>query len=194
MTCGPASPARLVVIGASVGAVEALGVILPEFPASWPHPVIVVVHLPRRNDSLLPSIFGARCALPVKEAEDKEPLCAGTIYFAPPDYHLLVNPDLTLALSSDEPVHFSRPSVDVLFESAADVFGDAVTGVILTGANDDGAAGLAAISAGGGTCVVQDPATATGRPMPDAALSTCPDATVLDLPAIARFLTTGSLP
>jgi two-component system, chemotaxis family, protein-glutamate methylesterase/glutaminase len=124
----------------------------------------------------------------VKEAEDKETLCAGTIYFAPPDYHLLVNPDFTLALSSDELVHFSRPSVDVLFESAANAFGDSLIGVILTGANDDGAAGLAMIAASGGRVVVQDPSSAEGRSMPEAALAACPNAIVHEPRGIAEFL------
>lgn len=181
-------PGAAVVIGASVGAIEALMKILPLLPATYPFPVLVVVHLPRHMDSLLTAIFREKCALPVKEAEDKEPLKGGTIYFAPPDYHLLVNPDFTLALSSDEAVHYSRPSVDVLFQSAADAYGDALTGVILTGSNEDGAEGLAAVCAAGGHALVQPPATAEGKTMPASAITACPSALVLELRAIAEFL------
>lgn len=188
MTVPTDEDAGAVVIGASVGAIAALNAILPLLPADHPRPVLVVVHLPRRNDSLLAEIFQQRCRMRVKEAEDKEPAAAGTIYFAPPDYHLLVNPDRTLALSSDEPVHFSRPSVDVLFESAADAFGDALSGVILTGANGDGAAGLAAVAAAGGRAYVQHPSTAEGACMPETAIAACPEARVMDLAAIARCL------
>lgn len=181
-------PFPAVVIGASVGAIEALSRVLPHLPADYPFAVMVVVHLPRQSKSLLSSIFADRCKMQVKEAEDKEPLESGTIYFAAPDYHLLVNPDFTLALSSDEAVHYSRPSVDVLFESASMVFGDAVTGVILTGSNEDGAAGLAAIVAGGGRGFAQTPATAEGSSMPAAAISACPNAEVLDLEGITMAL------
>lgn len=190
----PHPPQQVVVIGASVGAIDALTVILPELPAGYPIPVLVVVHIPRHMDSLLPAIFQGKCPLMVKEAEDKEALRGGTIYFAPPDYHLLVNPDGTLALSSDEVVNFSRPSVDVLFESAADAFGDGVTGVILTGSNEDGAAGLGAVCAAGGTALVQAPATAEGKTMPLGAIAACPSARVLELAEIAEFLKAKAVP
>ena len=107
--------------------------------------VVVVVHLPPDKESLLAGLFAPRCVLAVKEAEDKEPLLPATIYFAPPNYHLLIESDLRLSLSSDEAVRYSRPSIDVLFESAADACGDALTGVILTGSNCDGAIGLRAV-------------------------------------------------
>ncbi len=181
-------PFPAVVIGASVGAIEALSRVLPSLPAGYPFAVMVVVHLPRQSRSLLSAIFAERCMMPVKEVEDKEPLVPGTIYFAAPDYHLLVNPDFTLALSSDEPVHYSRPSVDVLFESAAAAFGDALTGVILTGSNEDGAAGLACVAAAGGSALVQQPSTAEGRNMPASAISACPGAYVMDLEGISAFL------
>ncbi|RYD33734.1 MAG: chemotaxis protein CheB [Verrucomicrobiaceae bacterium] len=181
-------PFPAVVIGASVGAIEALSRILPLLPADYPFAVMVVVHLPRQSRSLLSAIFAERCLMSAKEAEDKEALVPGTIYFAAPDYHLLVNPDFTLALSSDEPVHYSRPSVDVLFESAAAVFGDALTGVILTGSNEDGAAGLAGVVAAGGRALVQHPSTAEGRNMPASAIAACPETQVMDLDGIAAFL------
>lgn len=183
----PIQPAA-VVIGASAGAIDALGTILPALPASYPLPVLIVVHVPARRQSRLAELFSSRCPLTVKEAEDKESILPGTIYFAPSDYHLLVEPDFTLSLSSDEPVLYSRPAIDVLFQSAADAYGDGLTGIILTGANADGAAGLRAVHAAGGTALVQDPATAQGPAMPRAALAACPAARSYALDTIATFL------
>jgi two-component system chemotaxis response regulator CheB len=186
-------PTAAVVIGASVGAIEALLALLPMLPAQYPFPVLVVVHLPPDRKSALAELFSARCKIAVKEADDKELLCAGTLYFAPADYHLLVEPDLTLSLSNDEPVHFSRPAIDVLFQSAADAFGSDLTGVVLTGASSDGALGLQAVSANGGCALVQDPSTAEGKTMPLAAIAACPDAQVLTLEEIATFLNSDSM-
>lgn len=132
--------------------------------------------------------FRAKCRLPVEEAEDKQSLEAGTIYFAPPDYHLLVETDRNLSLSSDEPVLFSRPSIDILFESAADAFGPDLIAIVLTGANRDGADGLAAVHNAGGTVIVQNPEGAHARAMPEAAIQSCPSALVLSLDAIAEYL------
>lgn len=188
------SHASVVVIGASVGAIEALSVILPALPAGYPLAVLVVVHVPPDRKSLLADLFSSRCRLTVKEAEDKEPIETGTIYFAAPDYHLLVEPDFRLSLSSDEPVRYSRPSIDVLFESAADALGDRVTGVILTGANNDGARGLRAICDAGGLALVQQPGTAEGKAMPQSALAACPEARALSLEEIAAALNAFTLP
>src|ERR1700761_9790748 len=113
-----------IVIGASAGGVEALGLILPALPATFRPSLLIVLHLPRERPSLLVQIYEKRCALPVREADDKEPIEPGTVYFAPPDYHLLVEKGRQIALSTEEPVHYSRPSVDVLFESAAEVYGE----------------------------------------------------------------------
>ncbi len=180
--------ARLVVIGASAGAVQALLALLPALPAGFPLPVLVVVHVPPDRDNVLVPLLGAKCGLAVKEAEDKEPLVGGVIYFAPSDYHLLVERGETLALSTDEPVNYSRPSIDVLFESAADAFGGAVVGVVMTGANHDGAAGLKAVREAGGIAIVQDRAEAYATAMPDAALEACPTAFTMTLDAIASYL------
>jgi two-component system, chemotaxis family, protein-glutamate methylesterase/glutaminase len=182
------TPPEAVVVGASAGAVEALSVILPALPAAYPLPVLVVVHLPPDRKSVMPELFAAKCRVAVKEAEDKEPLAAGTVYFAPPDYHLLVEPDRRVSLSGDEPVLYSRPAIDVLFESAADAYGAALAGAVLTGASSDGARGLAAVCAAGGTAVVQDPAGAFATAMPHAARAACPAAAVMTLPQIAAFL------
>ena len=182
------APAEAVVIGASAGAVDALSALLPALPKGYPLPVMVVVHLPPDKKSVMAELFRDKCAVAVREADDKEPLAPGTVYFAPPDYHLLVEPDRRLSLSSEEPVHFSRPAVDVLFESAADAFGAGLVGVVLTGANADGARGLRAVLAAGGAGLVQDPATALAAAMPRAALAANPAARSLPLDQIAARL------
>jgi len=177
-----------IVIGTSAGGVEALSVLLPELSPHYQGAVLIVLHLPRERRSLLVEIFGPKCALPVREAEDKEPVAPGTIYFAPSDYHLLVDQGPELALSVDDPVNFSRPSIDVLFESAAEVYGSRLLGVILTGASEDGTAGLAAVSRAGGTTCVQDPATAYASLMVDSALRRVQPHHVLDLANLAALL------
>jgi two-component system, chemotaxis family, protein-glutamate methylesterase/glutaminase len=177
-----------VVIGASAGGIEALAVLLPALPATFRPSLFIVVHLPRDRPSLLVEIFEKRCALPIHEAEDKEPIEPGTVYFAPPDYHLLVEKNRQLALSADEPVHYSRPSVDVLFESAAEAYGDRLAGIILTGGNEDGSAGLHAIHLAGGVTVVQRPDNARVPVMVVSALQRGPADFVLSLQEIAGFL------
>lgn len=179
---------RAVVIGASAGAIQALSLILPALPASFPLPILIVVHVPADRSNFLAPLFGAKCSLSVREADDKEPACGGTVYFAPAGYHLLVEEDGTLSLSSDEPVQHSRPSIDVLFESAAEAYGAGLIGIILTGANADGAAGLRAVGAAGGRAIVEDPAEAFADAMPLAALTACATARRMSLNAITRFL------
>jgi len=182
------SQCEAIVIGASAGAIEALSSLLPALPHHCRVPVFVVVHLPADRPSLLAEIFRTKVALPVCEAEDKEPIHPGTIYFAPPNYHLLVDTADTLALSNDELVKFSRPSIDVLFESAADVYGPSLLGIILTGANDDGAQGLAAIAREGGMAIVQEATEAQSPMMPIAAHFACPSAKSLRLEEIRTVL------
>jgi two-component system, chemotaxis family, protein-glutamate methylesterase/glutaminase len=180
--------AKALVIGASAGGVQALSKLLPALPAGFAMPVMIVMHVPPRKGNALVELYEKKCALAVKEAEDKEPLEAGTVYFAPPDYHLLVETTEALALSSDETINHSRPAIDVLFETAADAFGPALTGIILTGANHDGAAGLKAVSASGGLAIVEDPGTAEVATMPAAALAACPSARVMSLDQIIAHL------
>lgn len=163
-------PIEAVVIGASAGGLEALGVVLEGLPSGFRLPILVVQHVPANGPTHLAEIFGRRTRLLVKEADDKDQLRCGMLYFAAPGYHLLVESDRSLSLSQDDAVHFSRPSIDVLFESAADVWGPQVAGFLLTGANEDGAAGLEAIHRGGGLTVIQDPAEAAVPTMPRAAL------------------------
>jgi two-component system chemotaxis response regulator CheB len=192
----PLAAIDAIVVGASAGGVEALLTMLPAVPAGSRASILIVLHLPRHHPSSLVEIFAPKCALPVREAEDKAPIEPGVVYVAPPDYHLLVDHDSSgaaqLALSTDEPVNYSRPAIDVLFESAADWYGARLAGIVLTGANADGAAGLAAVRRAGGVTVVQDPSTASASPMPLAALARGPVDLVLPLAGIARLL--GTLP
>ncbi|MBF7015461.1 chemotaxis protein CheB [Novosphingobium sp. HR1a] len=187
-----ASASAAIVIGASAGAIQALLRILPALPGDFALPIIVVVHVPPGRRSELAALFAVKCQVAVREAEDKEPITAGTIYFAPPDYHLLVErtegSSHTLSLSTDAPVFFSRPSIDVLFESAAEAYGSLLMALILTGANEDGARGLKAVAEAGGQVYVQDPQSAYARAMPDAALAACGRAQVLSLSQIADCL------
>lgn len=179
-----------IVIGASAGGVEALSVLLPALPVSLRASVFIVVHLPRERPSLLADIFAPKCALPVREAEDKMPVESGTVYFAPPDYHLLLDKGPQLALSVDDLVHYSRPSIDVLFDSAADVYGARLMGIILTGANEDGSAGLAAVHRLGGMTIVQEPDSAQVPLMVLSALRRSAPDFVLPLDEIAALLRT----
>lgn len=177
-----------IVIGASAGGIEALTTLLPALPRGLPVSVFVVLHLPRERPSLLVEIFRPKCALAVQEAVDKEPIRPATIYFAPPDYHLLLDKGPQIALSADELVNYSRPSIDVLFESAADLYRKRALGVVLSGGNDDGAAGLQAIVGAGGLGVVQQPESAQVSAMPLAAIRRGHVDYVLPLEQIAGLL------
>lgn len=178
-----------VVIGGSAGSVSALDAILPGLPPDY-LPVLVVVHVPSNAPSLLSQLFASRCAMTVRDAESSEPIERGCIYFAPSDYHLLVEPDRRCALSIEPPVNFSRPAIDVLFESAAVAYGPRLAGVVLTGANADGAVGLRAIDAAGGVSVVQDPSTAESSTMPRAAVAAVPHARIVPLQNLLSELLT----
>ncbi|EAU66119.1 chemotaxis response regulator protein-glutamate methylesterase group 2operon [Stigmatella aurantiaca DW4/3-1] len=167
---------------------DALSVLLPALPKDFRPALLIVMHLPRERPSLLIEIFERKCALPVREAQDKELVQPGTVYFAPPDYHLLVDVGPSLALSADDPVYFSRPSIDVLFESAADIYGPQLAAIILTGANADGARGTAAVREAGGITVVQAPETAMSAAMPTAAIAQGPIDFILPLDQVARVL------
>lgn len=175
-------------IGASAGAVEALTVVLPPLSRDLHVPVIAVVHLPPRRTSLLPELFRSCCHAPVCEPLDKQPVTAGTIWFAPADYHLSIEPDRRFALSIDPPVNYSRPAIDVLFESAADAYGAGLTAVVLSGANDDGAAGAAAVRQNGGRVYVQHPGQAIAPTMPEAAIRQAEPQFVGSLEQIAALL------
>jgi len=179
-----------IVLGASAGGVDALSSLLPALRGDIGVPVFVVLHLPRERPSLLVEIFQPKCALAVREAEDKQPVEPNTVYVAPPDYHLLVDVGPCISLSADDPVHYSRPSIDVLFESAADLYRGRLLGILLSGANEDGAAGAAAIQRAGGITVVQHPESAQSSLMPESALKRFAPTHVLALDAITRLLAT----
>ncbi|MDM5179015.1 chemotaxis protein CheB [Massilia sp. DJPM01] len=177
-----------VVIGASAGGIDALLRLLPALPRHFGFSVTVVLHLPDDRDSRLAEVFQQRLAMPVRQADDKMPLEAGSVYFAPPGYHLSIERDFSFSLSQEDPVHFSRPAIDVLMESAADAYGERLAGILLTGASADGAAGMARIAACGGLTVVQDPLDAEIATMPLAAIRLrAPDA-VLSVPAIGALM------
>ncbi|MEX3786665.1 chemotaxis protein CheB [Paraburkholderia sp. BR14374] len=162
---------ELVVIGGSAGGIEVLNVLLAALPARFAAAVMIVMHLPPDSPSYLVPALAHRCALPVLEPDAGELILPGRVHVAPPGYHMLVEVDRTVALSTDAAVRFSRPSIDVLFESAAAVYGERLLAILLSGANDDGALGLERVRALGGTAWVQDPASAGSAEMPRAAIA-----------------------
>jgi two-component system chemotaxis response regulator CheB len=179
---------RAVVIGGSAGSVDALLLLLPHLPAKLGVPVVVVVHVPAHRDSSLPRLFRSRLSVPVCEAEDKQPLVNGTVYFAAPGYHLSIETEGCFSLSCEEPVEFARPSIDVLMTSAADAYGRDLLGILLTGANRDGASGMAAVKRRGGITVVQDPVEARAATMPEQAIRRQAPDLVLSLQDIGQLL------
>ncbi len=181
-------PIEAVVIGTSAGGLAALSVLVDGLAATFRLPLLVVQHIPSGVPTQLAEIFRRKTGLHVKEADEKETVRGGTLYFAAPGYHLLVEQDASLSLSQDDSVHFSRPSIDVLFESAADAWGARVAGILLTGANEDGAAGLEAIHRAGGLTIVQDPDEAEVDSMPRAALQRFAPDYILPLRDIHRLL------
>ncbi|MFJ2426539.1 chemotaxis protein CheB [Pseudomonas rustica] len=177
-----------IVVGASAGGVEALLSVLGPLRSGFVLPIIVVLHLPEERRSQLAEVFARRLDMPVHEAIDKQDIAAGTVYFATPGYHLSVEQDRSLSLSLEDRVHYSRPSIDYLFESAADAYGSKLAAVLLTGANHDGARGLAQVKRRGGLTIVQDPQEAQVATMPQAALNIQQPDHVLTLNGIGRLL------
>lgn len=180
---------RIIVIGTSLGGLNALTVLLRRLPPTMPVPIAVVQHRGTGDDGALVELLNQTSQLKVVDAEDKMAIAPGYVYLAPPDYHLLVEADGTLALSTDVHVRSARPSIDVLFESAAEAFGPRAIAVVLTGASADGADGLRCIKEKGGLAIVEDPSTAECAIMPAAALAAAPVASVLPLSRIADYLT-----
>jgi two-component system, chemotaxis family, protein-glutamate methylesterase/glutaminase len=177
-----------VAIGASAGGIDALFRLTTNLPAAFALPIVAVVHLPDGHVSRLPEIFSARLALRVEEARPGAALLAGTMYFAPPGYHLLVEPQRSFSLSCEPPVRFSRPAIDPLFESCAEAYGEALMAMVLTGASDDGARGLQRVRDYGGLAVVQDPAEAAHPTMPEAAIAQAHPQAVLGLAELHALL------
>jgi len=177
----------ITVIGASWGGLQAMETILGSLPKNLAIAIAVAQHRHKDSEGELVNCLQRCSLLPVVEVIDKQAIAPGQIYLAPADYHLLVEPG-HFALSTEAPVSYARPSIDVLFESTADAYGERAIGVILTGSSHDGSQGLAKVKAYGGLAIVQDPTTAVSRIMPDAAIAAVVSATILPLPEIAPFL------
>ena len=184
----PVSQFELLVIGGSAGCIDALLAMLPHFPADFPVPLLVIIHRSPMRESPLADIFQRICKLKVKEAEEKEEIVPGYLYLAPADYHLLIEEARTFSLDHSEKVNFSRPSIDITFEQAAEVYKKKLIGILVTGANTDGAKGLLSIQLQGGFTIVQNPATASVSTMPQAAISLSDKHKVMELEAIPLFL------
>lgn len=182
------STVRVIAMGASLGGLEAIERILAALPSGLQSAIAIAQHRRADEGSRLVELLCSHSVLPVSEPEDKEPIRAAHVYLAPADYHLLVEPE-SFALSTEAPVCYARPSIDVLFESVADSFGDAALGVILTGASDDGAAGAALLKQRGGTLLVQDPRTAESPILPAAVLATTWADEIVELDAMADRIT-----
>jgi two-component system, chemotaxis family, protein-glutamate methylesterase/glutaminase len=161
---------KAIVIGTSYGGLEALKSILPKFGPTFPVPIIVVLHIGENNNDTFVNFLNSICPLHVKEAEGNEKIKVGFIYFAPPNYHLLIESDFTFSLTIDKKHNYSRPSIDILFESAAWVYTKNLIGIVLTGANSDGSLGLKTIKSFGGMTIVQSPESALSPAMPQAAI------------------------
>ena len=184
----PTQNIKAITIGASAGGITALLKLLKFLPVNFPLPIVVVLHVPNTRDSKLADVFQYHLAMNVKQPMDKEWIMPGTVYFAPAGYHLSIEKNFSFSLSCEEPESFARPSIDVLMQSAADTYGAKLVGIILTGANHDGAAGLASISAAGGLSIVQDPQEAETPIMPQIAISLCRPKLILKLDEIHRLL------
>jgi two-component system chemotaxis response regulator CheB len=180
---------RIIVVGTSWGGLSALRTLIGGLPADFAVPLAVVQHRHRESNHLLGGLLQDRTPLTVCEVEDKASIQPGNVYLAPADYHLLVE-DGFFSLSVDEPVRYSRPSIDVTFTSAADSYDGHTVGIVLTGANSDGSIGLRRIADRGGLTIVQDPASAESPTMPAAAIRAVPTARVMEIPEIVRFLST----
>jgi len=179
---------EMVVIGGSAGGVDALVGLVPALPVGFKPAVTCILHVPPDRESRLAELFALRAALPVREAQDKEPIQPGTVYFAGSGYHLSIEQDRSFSLSCEPPVQFARPAIDILMESAADVYGPALAGILLTGANFDGAEGMCRIRERGGLTIVQDPEEAQASTMPEEAIRRCAPHMVLPLAGIRIVL------
>lgn len=183
----PTMRPEIIVLGASAGGLRAIEQVLAGLPRGFPVPIVAVQHRSRESSDAYAEIVARGTSLPVREVEDGDALRAPGVYLAPPDYHVLIEPG-RMVLSVDDPVAYSRPSIDVLFESAADAYGAKVLAVLLTGANADGSRGMVRIKQAGGFAIVQDPHTAESPEMPAAAIANAAVDRVLPLEQIAREL------
>lgn len=179
---------RALIIGGSAGSLDVLLRVLPDLRSDLPFPIILVIHRKHGADSLLPELLKGRTSLGVKEAEEKEPILAGMIYIAPTDYHLLIEQDLTFSLDSSEKINYSRPSIDVTFQSAAEIFEDQLACLLLSGSNSDGVNGLKAVKSHHGKALIQDPATAQVSFMPAQAAQNVTIDASLTIEDMAEFI------
>jgi two-component system chemotaxis response regulator CheB len=179
---------KAVVIGASAGGFHALRKLLTRFPKDFSMPIFIVQHISPTSDNYMAKFLNKKSELVVKEADEKEIIKGGTVYISPPNYHLLIEEDNTLSLSTESKKNYSRPSIDILFESAAYTYGNGLIGVVLTGANSDGAEGLLTIKNFGGYCIVQEPTEAESTAMPLAAIEKVSPNKVLKLNDIANLI------
>ena len=179
---------EMVVIGGSAGGVDAMLGLLPSLPQGYTPAVVCILHVPADRESRLAELFDSRVLLPVREARDKEPIEPGVVYFAGSGYHLSVEEDRSFSLSCEAPVQYARPAIDILMDSAAQVYGPALAGILLTGANFDGADGMCSIGEHGGLTIVQDPQEAHANTMPKEAIRRCAPHLVLPLAGIRAAL------
>lgn len=177
-----------IVLGTSAGGFRALSTLLSDIPAAYSIPIVLVQHRSKSSRDLFEEVLQSKCRIKIKQVEEKEVITGKHVYVAPPDYHLLIESNKTLSLSSDAPVRFSRPSIDVLFESAAIAYGDKLIGIILTGANDDGAIGMTAIAKRGGLTIAQNPQEAEYPFMVQASIATKSVKYIWSLATIRNFL------
>lgn len=177
-----------IVIGTSAGGLQALSVLFERIPAAYPIPIIVVQHRSKDSRYLLEEVLQSKCAITIKQADEKEHVHSGMIYIAPPDYHLFIETDKTFSLSTDRPVCFSRPSINILFESAAIAYRDKLLGIILTGTNDDGAAGIRTIGQHDGLTIAQNPSEAQFPFMVEASIKTRQVHYIWSLATIRNYL------
>lgn len=179
---------KAVVIGASAGGFHALKKLLGNLPDDFSLPILIVQHISPSSDNYMAKYLNKNSKLSVKEADGKEPILPGYVYIAPPNYHLLIEEDYTLSFSTEEKVNYSRPSIDVLFETAVFAYGNSLIGIVLTGANSDGAKGLKKIKEAGGYCIVQDPKEAEASAMPLAAIASTKTKNIYTIDKIATLL------
>ncbi|MDC7125652.1 MAG: chemotaxis protein CheB [Spirochaetales bacterium] len=184
------SSIQAIVIGTSAGGLKALSVIIPKLKPDFPAPIVILQHMSQDSENETVNLLDRLTPLKVKEADEKETLVRGTIYFAAPNYHLLIERNKTFSLSVDPKVNYSRPSIDVLFETAAEAYQEGLVAVILTGANNDGEKGAIKIVRMGGRVIVQDPETAEAPLMPLSVIENCKVEVVLPLEDIADYLNT----
>lgn len=184
----PGKEFKAIVIGTSAGGLSALSILLEKLPPDYPLPIVIVQHRAKDQNSLMEEVLQPKCKIKIKQADEKEKIKKGIVYIAPPDYHLLIESDFTFSLSSDALVLYSRPSIDVLFESAAIAYRDTLIGIILTGANTDGTSGLQCIKKYGGLTIAQSPAEAEFPRMPGAAINKGAAMLILTLKEIQKNL------